>query len=135
MGTRSIIAIQDNKTECLAVYCHYDGYPTNQMPILNKKYNRPVAIRKLLSGGDMSSLQTETTWTLGESREAQPLYYRERGDKDIDMSRIKIDDLAKHADACCAEYIYLYRGARGWSYWKTERLLRLIEHSPQNTGG
>lgn len=129
MSTRSIIAIQDNKTECLAVYCHWDGRPDHQMPILNDKYNLPVSIRKLLSGGDMSSLETERTWELGKKRKKQPLYYRERGDKDIDMSRIKIDDLAGHADACWAEYIYLYRGVKGWSYWKTEDLLRSNEQA------
>lgn len=135
MGTRSIIAIQDNAEECLAIYCHYDGYPDHQMPLLNKKYNRPAVIRKLLSGGDLSSLETKTTWKLGETRKPQPLSYRERGDKDIDMQRVKIVDLAKQADSCCAEYIYLFRGSKGWAYWKTERLKALLDHQPQNTGG
>lgn len=122
MATRSLIAIQYKKDQCLAVYCHWDGYPENQMPILTEYYNSGPAIRKLLKGGDLSCLRTTTTWALKERREKQPLYFRERGDKGIEARQVKLTELRNTAYNCDAEHVYLYRHSDGWIHWRTEDL-------------
>ena len=119
MGTRSLIAIEDNNTESLVIYCHYDGYPKHQMPLLEEKYNTPVAIRQLLSKGDLSSLETDKDWNY-QPMEKQPLSYKMRGETNVDMQRCKTADLQRLAYERDAEWIYLFRGAHGWSYWKAE---------------
>ena len=123
MGTRSLIAIEDNQSESLVIYCHYDGYPSHQMPLLNEKYNTPVAIRKLLSKGDLSCLETDKDWNL-KPMKPQPLTYKMRGDTGVDMQRCKTTQLQRLAYERDAEYIYLFRGAHGWSYWKAEWLTK-----------
>ena len=123
MGTRSLIAIEDNQSESLVIYCHWDGHPENRMPLLNEKYNTPVAIRKLLSMGDLSCLETDKDWNL-KPMKPQPLTYKMRGDTGVDMQRCKTTQLQRLAYERDAEYIYLFRGAHGWSYWKAEWLTK-----------
>lgn len=121
MDARSLIAIEDNLAESLVIYCHYDGYPSHQMPLLNEKYNTPVAIRKLLSMGDLSCLETGKDWNL-QPMEPQPLPYRMLGTTHTEMQRIRTTDLRDYAREHGADYVYLFRGAHGWCYWKVDLL-------------
>lgn len=103
MGTRSAIGYKLSDGSIRAVYCHWDGYPDHQLPILRKHYNTLDLVKALIKPGSMSSLRTRNTWTNGSSmlnsdgshmrdkegyiisendREPQPLYHHERGDKD-----------------------------------------------------
>ena len=56
MSTNSRIGIlhEDGTTE--TIYCHWDGYPEHQMPILTKHYNTIEKVMALLALGDISSL-------------------------------------------------------------------------------
>ena len=119
MGTRSLIAIEDNSTESLVIYCHYDGYPSHQMPLLTKKYDTPARVRKLLSLGDLSCLETDKDWNQ-QPMKKQPLSYKMRGETSVDMVRRKTNELQRLAYERDAEWIYLFRGVHGWSYWKAD---------------
>lgn len=56
MSTNSRVGIlhQDGATE--TIYCHWDGYPEHQMPILTEHYNTAEKVKALLALGDISIL-------------------------------------------------------------------------------
>lgn len=58
MSTRSQIGILNKDGSVDSVWCHWDGYPSNNGRILLDEYNSVRAVRNLLAGGDLSSLNT-----------------------------------------------------------------------------
>ena len=104
MGTRSAIGYRQPSRAVRAVYCHWDGGPNHQLPILRKRYNSLRKVQALIRPGSMSSLRTRSTWdhggdllkdAIGEplrdiegylmyenDRAPQPLYFHERGETD-----------------------------------------------------
>lgn len=103
MGTRSAIGYRQPSGAVRAVYCHYDGYPSHQLPILKEHYNTLSKVQELIRPGSMSSLRTRSLWNSGsflkddngkpirdaeghlrheKDRAPQPLYHSERGEKD-----------------------------------------------------
>ena len=103
MGTRSAIGYRQPSGAVRAVYCHYDGYPSHQLPILRKRYNTLRKVQALIRPGSMSSLRCRDTWgprgelmvdAVGDplrdiegfvmytnDRAPQPLYHSERGER------------------------------------------------------
>lgn len=88
MATRSAIGYLRSDGSIRAVYCHWDGYPEHQLPILTEHYNNLRKVQALIRPGSMSSLRTEQLWDSSydsesgayhPSRQAQPLYHHERG--------------------------------------------------------
>jgi hypothetical protein len=131
MATRSAIAYATPKGY-RAVYCHWDGYPSHHMPILQQHYGTADAVRDLIRPGDISCLRTRNTWQTGatlrdpsgevltdsegnwrsvDDRDAQPLYFKERGETDI-ASRFfrSLQTLAAWADGCGCEHVYVFTG-------------------------
>ena len=69
MGTRSFIGYRNDDGSITGVYCHYDGYPSHQAPILSRYHGEDV--RRLVQPGDMSTLDGPEYYTdRGESYEA-----------------------------------------------------------------
>lgn len=58
MATRSNIGIENRDGSIEFVYCHWDGYPENQGPILLNHYNTEEKVRDLISQGSFSGLET-----------------------------------------------------------------------------
>lgn len=56
MSTRSNIAIQNEDGTISMIYCHFDGYPSNNGSILQEDYQDAGKINRLIALGDMSSL-------------------------------------------------------------------------------
>ncbi len=56
MATRSRLKVDLPGEEPKSIYCHYDGHPENQLPILNTYYNTPEKAKELISLGDISYL-------------------------------------------------------------------------------
>jgi hypothetical protein len=59
MATRSTISIVDTRTkdgQGRTIYCHWDGYPSNNGRILLESYTNPEKINALIDLGDISSL-------------------------------------------------------------------------------
>lgn len=135
MATRSAIALETPRG-LRAVYCHWDGYPSHHLPILQGHYSSARKVAALIAPGDISNLRTrlrwdsgsatrdaagepvtdsEGFWRYGNDREPQPLYYVERGEIDIKPRRFAgIDALTQWADGCCCEHIYVFRPGAGW---------------------
>jgi hypothetical protein len=95
MATRSAIGYALPSGNVRAVYCHWDGSPSIQLPVLEEHYNNVRKIQTLIRPGSMSNLRTEETWDSDYQRDEhgkadfdsprtnlrdpQPLYHRERG--------------------------------------------------------
>ncbi len=145
MGTRSFITIKHKDNTYSGVYCHWDGYPEHNGKILKEDYQARSKVVDLIDGGDMSSLKTTNTWDselmddengnsvrnedgtykYSNTRDAQPLYYHERGETDEDTIYPKhfktYQQLYKYASGCCCEYIYTFDDTVGedqpwWSF-------------------
>lgn len=58
MSTNSSIAVKQ-ADGYKAIYCHWDGYPSYMLPILNGSYNTEELASKLISFGDASSIDTK----------------------------------------------------------------------------
>ena len=63
MATRSTISIQDSTNKIFSIYVHWDGYLEGVGTTLLKFYNDKTKIMKLISNGNISSLDdtVETT--------------------------------------------------------------------------
>ena len=118
MATRSLIGIQfDNYIEY--IYCHYDGYPDNQLPLLNDYYNNIDDAEALISLGDISYLaeyvesdDPDSLHSFNNPEEGVVVAYgRDRGEP---WSRVRpktVADIESYISAgynCGAEYLYLF---------------------------
>lgn len=56
MGTRSIIA-REKDGMVAAIYCHWDGYPSNNGKLLRDHYQDDDKVEALISLGSLSSLK------------------------------------------------------------------------------
>jgi len=56
MSTNSRISIKLPNQRKKSIYCHWDGYPDHQLPILRKHYNSVKKAKKLIELGDISYL-------------------------------------------------------------------------------
>ena len=103
MGTRSTIALEYADGTVGQVYCHWDGYLSNNGKILLNKYADPFKVRELLDNGDMSSLDTSVE---GCS------FYKERGE---DCPQRMYKDYAEfRREAQGEEYNYILRRDGNW---------------------
>ena len=59
MGTRSTIALEFADGTVGQVYCHWDGYLSNNGKILLNHYMDPFKVRQLIDNGDVSGLGEE----------------------------------------------------------------------------
>jgi hypothetical protein len=59
MGTRSTIALEYADGTVQQVYCHWDGYLSNNGQILQEHYSDPFKLQELIDLGDLSSLRPE----------------------------------------------------------------------------
>ena len=101
MATRSVIAkLNDNGLE--AIYCHYDGYLSNNGKILDQHYTDEDKVNDLIRKGDISSLKDTIEDTI--------FYHRDRGEKYRHAEQLKDEnDLLTHAfEECDAEVVYMY---------------------------
>lgn len=136
MATRSAIAVETPRGALRAVYCHWDGYPSHHLPILQGRYNSARKAAALIAPGDISCLRTRNTWQSGPTlrdahgepvldhegnwcsvgdRHPQPLYYFERGESGTQPRLFaSLEDLAQWADGCGCEHVYVFRPRVGW---------------------
>ena len=103
MATRSTIALEYADGTVGQIYCHWDGYLSNNGKILQEYYTNPFRVRELLDNGDMSSLDTDVD---GCS------FYKERGE---DCPQRMYKDYADYrANAQGEEYNYILRRDGKW---------------------
>lgn len=116
MGTRSTIAIENADGTVTGIYCHWDGYLSNNGRILAENYTDEAKVRELIALGDLSSLG-ETVGTKHDFNDAPRnecnAYGRDRGEKDIDAKTCASWDvlLADFGQ----EFDYLFVPGKGWT--------------------
>lgn len=134
MATRSVIAVRTGtarKPRYLAVYCHYDGYPEHQLPILTEHHNTPGKALALVSGGDISCLRTNLGWQRETLPEAGPLYYRDRGETDVDARSFgSIQQLLEHFKDMGCEHSYVHVDKQGWVHTDLHEPAEEVEPDP-----
>ena len=86
MGTCCGIALRQGDTYT-TIYCHWDGYPKNMLPMLRNNYNSFELANKLISMGDASSIEKKLEpdpskpHTFMDSQEDVCVFYhRDRGE-------------------------------------------------------
>lgn len=118
MATRSTIALEFADGTVEQVYCHWDGYLSNNGQILLRHYSDPFKLQRLIDLGAISSLGPE----IGEKqdfdkRETQNdnwslIYARDRGE---DLVKHRFKDYADYkANAQSEEYNYILRTDGKW---------------------
>ncbi len=124
MATRSIIAKLDDKG-VQAVYCHNDGYLSNNGKILDLYYTDNTdeqdakdKVNELLAGGDISSLK--------DTIEDTTFYHR---DKNEPYSRVKATTLKDESallefafEKCDAELVYMYAYGAWYVYDNSDKI-------------
>jgi hypothetical protein len=118
MATRSIIAKLDNKG-VQAIYCHNDGYLSNNGKILDQHYQNEVKVDNLIAQGDASSLKDTIEDTI--------FYMRDRGEEDKHAEQFNDENvLLKFAfEECDAEVVYMF--AYGYWYVYSDDVKQFIE--------
>ena len=111
MGTRSTIWIKNEDNSYSGIYCHWDGYPSNNGKILLQNYQDEAKIRTLISLGDASVLDAKCDKPEGHSYEAPTkgytvFYHRDRGE-DFNSSTAKTEEDTKQE-----EYSYLFKDGK-----------------------
>jgi len=126
MATRSTISIEENG-KIRSIYCHWDGYPSNNGAILLQHYTTADKVNELIDLGSLSSLRenvkpskkgTITKLIVGKDYETKDAiephsfdnphdnvviaYHRERGEK------LYIDEYYDKKNIKGEEYDYLF---------------------------
>ena len=123
MATRSVIAVIEAKgiggadDTIKAIYCHNDGYLSNNGKILDQHYANEDEVNELLAHGDLSSLDEN----IGEKinfddielrrKNKQCMFYaRDRGEENREAITLKNEtELLEHAfEYCDAEVVYMF---------------------------
>lgn len=61
MGTSCIISMKNEDDSYTAIYNHYDGYPSDVLPILESSYSTRAKVKKLIAGGDLTTIADLST--------------------------------------------------------------------------
>lgn len=126
MGTRSRIGMELPDHRVMSVYCHWDGYPEHNGRILVKDYQNRDDVRKLIEGGGMSSLRSDSDWE-GNKIDPRPLYYTERGEKVEILYSSFYEFAAGHS---WEEYAYIYDLEGNWKCYRPGSLPRVSVEIP-----
>jgi hypothetical protein len=127
MSTRSRIALQNEDGSITSVYCHFDGYPSNNGVLLKENYKTVESVKELLKKGDMSSLGKYCTnpedHLYEKSSDDFTVYYgRDRGESDCGPEEsISLEDFNLIDSG--QEYEYLFKEKK-WFYrdcFKTDK--------------
>lgn len=119
MSTRSRIGIlqKDGTTE--TVYCHGDGYPEHQMPILTEHYDTLEKVEALIGLGDLSCLGERIAPDADEEHSfgcrvpgVTVAYHRDRGEPLTHPQHHTSIDALKSSD-WCIEWFYLFDAENG----------------------
>jgi hypothetical protein len=122
MSTRSAIIIENKDGTAEGIYCHSDGYPEHQAPILLKHYNTEERVRQLIALGDLSVLREN----IGEKHDFDKdsekayknkwctAYTRDRGEDTPPTSGKNWQEVASQIDH--NHEVYIYRVGLKWHY-------------------
>lgn len=143
MSTRSYIGIQHNDGSVDVIYCHSDGYLSNNGKLLFENYQDPEKVQELINLGGLSCLGTspeadpavkkygflmdskefaqlplKEQWAVWDNLTGSIAYHRDRGESLRITHANSLDDLpSDFMDGM--EYFYLYRQAKSgkWNWY------------------
>ena len=115
MATRSIIAKLDDKG-IQAIYCHNDGYLSNNGKILDQHYQDEDKVNELLAEGDISSLRDTIKDTT--------FYARDRGEENKEATNLNNETkLLEFAfESCDAEVVYMFAYGSWYVYDNSNKI-------------
>ena len=131
MATRSTISLEFADGTIGQVYCHWDGYLSNNGKMLMEYYSNPFILRDLIDLGSLSSLRpqigTKHPFSMYEAKMTQDeyanlyrdmctFYERDRGEGSADATYFK-DYLHFLVDGQEEEYDYILRNVNGVATW------------------
>lgn len=133
MSTRSFICKEQTDGSYYGIYCHWDGYLTNNGALLLDHYSDKNKLDELLALGDIASLHEDvySNPTLSHSFENSQenvtvAYHRDRGEEIHKARIISLDDAI---DSWC-DYMYIFGQDGVWRYFdllEKEPELRFVE--------
>ena len=116
MATRSYIGVRNLDASVDYIYCHFDGYPSNNGVILSQHYQDMDKVNALMKLGDLSVLGNE----IGEQQDFEVprldmnwclAYGRDRGEKNVS---VKNGDFLQLTTDQSVDYVYIFAG----DYWE-----------------
>jgi len=115
MATRSIIAKLDDKG-VQAIYCHNDGYLSNNGKILDQHYADENKVDNLIAQGDVSSLRD----TIADTT----FYARDRGEENKEATNLHNETkLLEFAfESCDAEVVYMFAYGSWYVYDNSNKI-------------
>ena len=124
MSTRSEIAILNSDGTVTEIYCHWDGYVEYNGKILSEHYQEIEKVKELISGGNLSSLASNTNPTEEHSfdnpQDDVCIYYHRDRKEEWEHTQPKmypnILALCESLKDSWVEYLYLYISGDWW-YW------------------
>ena len=124
MATRSLIGKLNSDGTVTSIYCHWDGYPSNNGVLLQEYWNTPFKVDQLLALGDLSSLGKE----IGKQQDFNGSrnidwclsYRRDRGEKQVDARTVSREDFLNDD---CIDYFYLYNEDFEWECYYDKELV------------
>lgn len=104
MATRSTIAIQNADKTVTGIYCHWDGYLSNNGQILFDHYTDEADVRALIELGNISSL--------GNTTDSTEAYMRDKDEQGQEASTAHNwrQFIAENGQ----EFDYLFVPGEGW---------------------
>jgi len=110
MGTRSAI-VKKTKDGYTGIYCHWDGYPSNNGVLLRDHYQTEDKVSELIALGDLSSLR-ENANPKGDSHTYDTpekgvtiAYHRDRGEDFHQVVGATIEEVVSKIDHA---YAYVF---------------------------
>ena len=101
MATRSTIWYKDTDSKMYkGIYCHWDGYPSNNGKLLLTHYNTLDKVKELVSFGSLSSL--------GEDISLCEFYHRDRGEDFNSFEVSSLDEISELIE----EYTYIFEDGK-----------------------
>lgn len=118
MATRSVIGMTLTNGEIKAIYCHWDGYISNNGMILYNCYNTVEQVEALMSLGDLSSLReklgekhdmTDPLSKVANDNEWCTAFGRDRGDEGCEARILKDNrQFLSIAQGAWVDWMYLF---------------------------
>ena len=131
MSTRSMIGKINPDGSVTAIYCHWDGYPENQLPILVPCYSNEEKLNELIPLGSISYLEDNPNPPEGMTHtfhDPHPrtvvAYHRDRGDKWEECkpdTYSSLDEMFDDKNNWNIEYYYLFDGDK-WNLYDRDHL-------------
>ena len=119
MSTMSRIGILNPDGSTKTIYCHSDGYPEHQLPILTQHYSSIENVEELLNLGDISSLGECIAPNLEEEHTFKDrvkgvtvAYHRDRGEPMTAALRHENIHALKKSD-WSIDWFYLFDAKKG----------------------